>query len=49
MEWPPRTTPWLCTMVSNLPAILDARLWKVGTATVKYGMDTATGFEKYVL
>ncbi|GMN68536.1 hypothetical protein TIFTF001_037590 [Ficus carica] len=28
--------------VSNLPAILDARLWKVGTATVKCGMDTAT-------
>ncbi|GMN21502.1 hypothetical protein TIFTF001_051133 [Ficus carica] len=43
------TTPWLCATVSNLPAILDARLWRAGTAIVKYGMDTTTGFEKYVL
>ncbi|GMN66025.1 hypothetical protein TIFTF001_035094 [Ficus carica] len=35
--------------VSNLLAILDARLWRAGTATVKCGMDTATGFGKYVL
>ncbi|GMN49656.1 hypothetical protein TIFTF001_018828 [Ficus carica] len=42
LDWPPPTTPWLCTTVSNLPAILDARLWKDGTATVKCGMDTAT-------
>ncbi|GMN68768.1 hypothetical protein TIFTF001_037819 [Ficus carica] len=49
LDWPPPTTPWLYTTVSNLLAILDARLWKVGTATVKCGMDTATGFEKYVL
>ncbi|GMN47060.1 hypothetical protein TIFTF001_016239 [Ficus carica] len=41
-DWPPPTTPRLCTTVSNLPAILDARLWKVGTATVKCGMDTVT-------
>ncbi|GMN26333.1 hypothetical protein TIFTF001_046049 [Ficus carica] len=26
------TTPWLCATVSNLPAMLDARLWKDGTA-----------------
>ncbi|GMN57782.1 hypothetical protein TIFTF001_026884 [Ficus carica] len=26
------TTPWLCTTVSNLPAMLDARLWRDDTA-----------------
>ncbi|GMN62568.1 hypothetical protein TIFTF001_031661 [Ficus carica] len=42
-------TPWLHATVSNLPAILDARLWRAGTATVKCEMDTATGFGKYDL
>ncbi|GMN72610.1 hypothetical protein TIFTF001_052880 [Ficus carica] len=32
LDWPPPTTPWLCTTVSNLPAILDARLWRDGAA-----------------
>ncbi|GMN58710.1 hypothetical protein TIFTF001_027813 [Ficus carica] len=32
LDWPPPTTPWLCTMVSDLPAILDAILWRVGAA-----------------
>ncbi|GMN19636.1 hypothetical protein TIFTF001_039858 [Ficus carica] len=27
---PPSTIPWLCTTVSNLPAISDAILWKAG-------------------
>ncbi|GMN59969.1 hypothetical protein TIFTF001_029062 [Ficus carica] len=26
------TTPWLCATVSNLLAMLDARLWRDGTA-----------------
>ncbi|GMN58489.1 hypothetical protein TIFTF001_027581 [Ficus carica] len=26
------TTPWLCATVSNLPVILDARLWRDGAA-----------------
>ncbi|GMN73096.1 hypothetical protein TIFTF001_054277 [Ficus carica] len=26
------TTPWLCATESNLPALLDARLWRDGTA-----------------
>ncbi|GMN25538.1 hypothetical protein TIFTF001_040749 [Ficus carica] len=42
-------TPWLHATVSNLLAILDARLWRAGTATVKFEMDTATGSGKYVL
>ncbi|GMN71208.1 hypothetical protein TIFTF001_052639 [Ficus carica] len=29
---PPSTIPWLCTMVSNLPSISDAILWKAGAA-----------------
>ncbi|GMN66438.1 hypothetical protein TIFTF001_035501 [Ficus carica] len=29
---PPSTIPWLCTTVSNLPAISDAILWKAGAA-----------------
>ncbi|GMN62467.1 hypothetical protein TIFTF001_031530 [Ficus carica] len=41
LDWPLPTTPRLCTMVSNLPAILDARLWKVGTATVKLSTEVA--------
>ncbi|GMN71040.1 hypothetical protein TIFTF001_054031 [Ficus carica] len=29
---PPSTIAWLCTTVSNLPAISDAILWKAGAA-----------------
>ncbi|GMN66056.1 hypothetical protein TIFTF001_035130 [Ficus carica] len=32
LDWPPPTTPWLCTTVSDLPAILDAILLRVGAA-----------------
>ncbi|GMN66654.1 hypothetical protein TIFTF001_035721 [Ficus carica] len=31
-DWPPSTIPWLCTTVSNMPAISDAILWKTGAA-----------------
>ncbi|GMN38922.1 hypothetical protein TIFTF001_008158 [Ficus carica] len=42
-------TPWLCTTVSNLPAMLDARLWRDGTADCDFGLDTALDFGKNVM
>ncbi|GMN47456.1 hypothetical protein TIFTF001_016642 [Ficus carica] len=41
------TTSWLRTMVSNLPEVLDAKLWRMTRQTVKFGLDTTTCFVKY--
>ncbi|GMN26302.1 hypothetical protein TIFTF001_043980 [Ficus carica] len=43
------TTPWLFATVSNLPAMLDARLWRDGAADCKIWVGHCHGFWKYVM
>ncbi|GMN59499.1 hypothetical protein TIFTF001_028590 [Ficus carica] len=43
------TTPWLCATVSNLLAILDARLWRDDTADCEIWVGYRHGFWKYVI
>ncbi|GMN69804.1 hypothetical protein TIFTF001_038848 [Ficus carica] len=41
--------PWLHATVSNLPDMLDARLWRDGTADCEIWIGHRHGFWKYVL
>ncbi|GMN45128.1 hypothetical protein TIFTF001_014323 [Ficus carica] len=43
------TTPWLCATVSNLPDMLDARLWRDGIADCEIWVGHRHGFWKYVI
>ncbi|GMN34662.1 hypothetical protein TIFTF001_048374 [Ficus carica] len=43
------TTPWLCPMVSNLPAMLDVRLWRNDTADCEIWVEHRHGFWKMCL
>ncbi|GMN61628.1 hypothetical protein TIFTF001_030719 [Ficus carica] len=42
-------TPWLRATVSNLPAMLDARLWRDDTTDYEIWVGYRHGFGKYVM